>query len=96
MTKVPFLIEGKKVILVDDVLFTGRTINAALNALQAFGRPSKTELLVLIDRLYARELPVAPDYTGKTVNTILSQRVQVEWREQGAEHDCIWLIGKAE
>jgi pyrimidine operon attenuation protein/uracil phosphoribosyltransferase len=92
MTHVPFLIEKRKVILADDVLFTGRTINAALNAMQAFGRPEKVELIVLIDRLYSRELPVAPDYVGKSVNTILSQRVQVEWREQGAVNDCIWLI----
>jgi pyrimidine operon attenuation protein/uracil phosphoribosyltransferase len=93
MTHVPFLTEGKKVILADDVLFTGRTINAALNAMQAFGRPEKVELLVLVDRLYSRELPVSPDYVGKSVNTILSQRVLVEWTEQGAEKDCIWLLG---
>ncbi len=92
MTDVPFLIEGKNVILVDDVLFTGRTINAALNAMQAFGRPIKVELLVLIDRQYSRELPVSANYVGKSVNTILSQKVIVEWKEQGADEDKIWLI----
>lgn len=92
MTDVPFLIEGKNVILVDDVLFTGRTINASLNAMQAFGRPIKVELLVLIDRQYSRELPVSANYVGKSVNTILSQKVIVEWKEQGADEDKIWLI----
>ena len=91
-TKVNFVIEGKKVILVDDVLATGRMVRAALDAMQAFGRPRKVELLVLIDRQYNREIPVEPDYTGMKVNTLDTQRVLVEWTEQGHEADRIWIV----
>ena len=78
-TDIPFSIEGKKVILVDDVLYTGRTIRAALDALQDFGRPQKIELCVLVDRRFNRELPIQPDYCGKAIDTITSQKVKVEW-----------------
>jgi pyrimidine operon attenuation protein/uracil phosphoribosyltransferase len=91
-THVPFIIENKKVILIDDVLFTGRSIRAALDAMIAFGRPQKVELLVLIDRKYSRDLPIEPHYVGQHVNTILSQRVLVEWKEKGAEANAIWLV----
>lgn len=91
-THVPFIIEEKKVIIVDDVLFTGRTVRAALDAMTAFGRPEKVELLTLIDRKYTRDLPIAPDYVGRHVNTIATQRVLVAWKEQGEEKDQIWLI----
>lgn len=90
--RIPFIIEDKKVILVDDVLFTGRTVRAALDAMIAFGRPAKVELLVLIDRCYTRDLPIAPDYVGKTVNTLASQKVLVELEAQGHEQNKIWLI----
>ena len=93
-TRVPFVIEGKKVILVDDVLFTGRTVRAALDAMIAFGRPAKVELLVLIDRKYNRDLPIAPDYKGKVVNTLPSQKVLVELKAQGHKQNKIWLINK--
>jgi pyrimidine operon attenuation protein/uracil phosphoribosyltransferase len=92
--RIPFIIEEKKVILVDDVLFTGRTVRAALEAMIAFGRPSKVELLVLIDRRYNRDLPIAPDYVGKTVNTVQSQKVLVELVAQGHQQNKIWLINK--
>lgn len=92
-TKVPFVIEGKKVILIDDVLATGRMVRAALDAMQAFGRPEKVELLCLINRRYERDIPIQPDYTGMRVNTLDTQRVLVEWTEQGADEDRIWLIG---
>jgi pyrimidine operon attenuation protein/uracil phosphoribosyltransferase len=92
-TKVPFLIEGKKVILIDDVLYTGRTVRAALDAMIAFGRPEKVELLVLIDRKHTRELPIAADYVGKYVDTLDSQRVLVEL-DAGHKHNKIWLINK--
>jgi pyrimidine operon attenuation protein/uracil phosphoribosyltransferase len=82
------------VVLVDDVLFTGRTIRAAMDAMIAFGRPAKVELLVMIDRKYNRELPIAPDYVGKTVNTMASQRVLVELQAQGHKQNKIWLINK--
>lgn len=93
-TKVPFIIEGRNVVLIDDVLFTGRTVRAALDAMIAFGRPKKVELLVLIDRKYNRDLPIAPDYVGKTVNTLASQRVQVDWQAQGNKQNKIWLINQ--
>jgi pyrimidine operon attenuation protein/uracil phosphoribosyltransferase len=90
-TKVPFIIEDKKVILIDDVLFTGRSVRAALDAMTMFGRPKKVELLVLIDRLYSRDIPVEANYVGRKVNTLRSQKVLVELSEQGKE-DNIWLI----
>ena len=92
-THVPFVIEARRVILIDDVLATGRMVRAALDAMTAFGRPRNVELLVLIDRRYNRDLPIRPDYTGKRVNTLESQRVLVEWTEQGADADRIWLVG---
>ena len=92
--RIPFIIENKKVILVDDVLFTGRTIRAAMDALITFGRPAKVELLVMIDRKYNRELPIEADYVGKAVNTLASQRVLVELQAQGHKQNKIWLINK--
>ena len=92
--KIPFIIEGKRVILVDDVLFTGRTIRAAMDAMIAFGRPQKVELLVLIDRKYNRELPIEANYVGKVVNTLTSQRVLVELQAQGHKQNKIWLTNK--
>lgn len=91
-TSVPFLIEGKKVILIDDVMATGRMVKAALDAMSAFGRPHQVELMVLIDRRYNRNLPFEPDYSGMKVNTLDTQRVLVEWTEQGFEADRIWLV----
>lgn len=78
-TDISFSIEGKKVILIDDVLYTGRTIRAALDAIQDFGRPQKVELCVLVDRRFNRELPIQPDYCGKAIDSIISQKVKVEW-----------------
>jgi pyrimidine operon attenuation protein/uracil phosphoribosyltransferase len=93
-TRIPFVIENKKVVLVDDVLFTGRTIRAAMDAMISFGRPAKVELLVLIDRKYNRDLPIAADYVGKVVNTLASQRVLVELQAQGHKQNKIWLTNK--
>lgn len=76
-TDIPFSIEGKQVILIDDVLYTGRTIRAALDALLDFGRPEKVELCILVDRRFNRQLPIQPDYVGKSIDTITSQRVKV-------------------
>jgi pyrimidine operon attenuation protein / uracil phosphoribosyltransferase len=81
-TDIPFSIEGKKVILIDDVLYTGRTIRAALDALLDFGRPEKVELCVLIDRRFSRQLPIQPDYVGKSIDSIVSQKVKVEWERK--------------
>jgi pyrimidine operon attenuation protein/uracil phosphoribosyltransferase len=88
---IDFLIENKKVILIDDVLYTGRSIRAALDALTAYGRPAKVELAVLIDRRYSRELPIEPDYTGDTVDSRANDKVKVEWKEKN-ETDCVWLL----
>ncbi len=95
-TKIPFIIEDKKVVLVDDVLYTGRSVRAAMDAMIAFGRPRKVELLVLINRNYSRDLPIAPDYVGKHVNTMDTQRVLVELIGQGHKQNKIWLINKEE
>ena len=78
-TDISFSIEGKKVVLIDDVLYTGRTIRAALDALLDFGRPEKVELCVLIDRRFSRQFPIQADYVGKSIDSILSQKVKVEW-----------------
>lgn len=94
-TQIDFLVENKKVILVDDVLFTGRTIRSGLDAMLAFGRPEKVELLVLIDRRYSRHLPIQADYVGKEVDSIAPERVKVEWKETDGE-DKVWLLRSTE
>ena len=81
-TDINFSIEGKIVILIDDVLYTGRTIRAALDAIQDFGRPKKVELCVLVDRRFNRELPIQPDYCGKAIDTAFSQKVKIEWERE--------------
>lgn len=80
-TAIDFLVDDKEVILVDDVLWTGRTIRSAMDAMQAFGRPGKMELMVLVDRRFSRHLPIEPDYIGIQVDSIDSQRVIVSWEE---------------
>jgi pyrimidine operon attenuation protein/uracil phosphoribosyltransferase len=79
-TDIDFIIEDKKVVLVDDVLFSGRTVRSGLDAMLAFGRPQSVELLVLIDRRFTRQLPIEPNYVGKSVDTLTSERVAVEWK----------------
>jgi pyrimidine operon attenuation protein/uracil phosphoribosyltransferase len=74
-------LEGKDVVLIDDVLFTGRSIRSAIDALMAFGRPKSVELLTLIDRRFSRDLPIQPNYVGRTIDAIDSERVIVEWKE---------------
>ena len=74
-------VEGKNVVLIDDVLFTGRSIRSAIDALMAFGRPKSVELLTLIDRRFSRHLPIQPNYVGRTIDAIDSERVIVEWKE---------------
>ena len=93
-TRIDFLIEDKNVILIDDVFYTGRSVRAALDAMIAFGRPKKVELLVLVERKHSHHVPITPDYIGRQVNTIDSQKVLVEWKEQGIKADNIWLINK--
>ena len=89
-TDIPFSIEGKNVVLIDDVLYTGRTIRAALDALLDFGRPEKVELCVLIDRRFSRQLPIQPDYIGKSIDAIVSQKVKVFWKNKdGKDEVCL-------
>ena len=90
-TDIRFSIEGRRVVLIDDVLYTGRTIRAALDALMDFGRPEKVELLVLIDRRYSRQLPIQPDYTGKSIDSIITQKVKVLWEEKDARDEVILI-----
>ncbi len=90
-THIDFIIEGKKVILIDDVLYTGRTIRAGLDAMLAFGRPEKVELMVLIDRRYSRDLPIQPDYIGKVVDTINSDNVKVKWHETDGVDEVLMI-----
>ena len=90
-TDIKFSIEGKKVVLIDDVLYTGRTIRAALDALMDYGRPEKVELMVLIDRRYSRQLPIQADYTGKSIDSIVTQKVKVLWSQRDGRDEVVVL-----
>ena len=92
-TQIYFLVEDKKVVFIDDVLYTGRSINAALTAIQSFGRPSEVELLTLIDRRFSRHLPIQPDYRGRQVDAINNEKVIVKWQENDGE-DAVYLVTK--
>ena len=92
-TDINFIVENKQVVFIDDVLYTGRSIRAALTAIQSFGRPSKIELLVFIDRRFSRNLTIQPDYTGWKVDAINEERVVVHWAENDKE-DVVYLIHK--
>jgi pyrimidine operon attenuation protein / uracil phosphoribosyltransferase len=93
-TRLPFTIEDKNVILVDDVLFTGRTIRAGLDAMLDYGRPRDVELLVLIDRRLSRHVPIQAKYIGKTIDSVVSERVTVSWKETEGK-DEVWLHREA-
>lgn len=90
-TKIDFIVEDKNVVFIDDVLFTGRSIRAALTAIQSFGRPKEIELLTLIDRRFSRHLPIQPNYRGRQVDAINKEKVIVKWKENGGE-DSVYLI----
>ena len=90
-TEIPFSIENRNVVLIDDVLYTGRTIRAALDALLDFGRPAKVELCVLIDRRFSRQLPIQPDYVGKAIDSIISQKVKVFWKQRDGKQEVALL-----
>ncbi len=90
-TKLPFAVDGSRVVLVDDVLFTGRTIRSALEAILDYGRPQKVELLVLVDRGH-RELPIRADFTGKTVFTGKDEHVNVQVRERDGEDSVVLFL----
>jgi len=89
-TVMPFDVNGKTVVLVDDVLFTGRTTRAAMDALNDFGRPKKIQLAVLIDRGH-RELPIKADFVGKNVPTAVNEKIVLRLTETGLPHDEVWL-----
>ncbi len=91
-TEIPFPVEKTKIVLCDDVLFTGRTIRAAIDELMDFGRPASVQLATLIDRGH-RELPIRPDYVGKNIPTSKSQRVEVKLKEEDGE-DLVLLVSK--
>lgn len=87
--EIDFIVADKKVLLIDDVLYTGRSITAALSALQHYGRPSSVELLVLVDRRFNRHLPVQPDYYGITVDALDEAYVKVRWQETHGEDEIL-------
>lgn len=89
-TDIPFDIYEKDVVLVDDVLYTGRTTRAAIEALMSFGRPERIQLAVLVDRGH-RELPIKPDFVGKNIPTSIGEEVQVKMKEVDDE-DCVLLV----
>ncbi|MGB1017810.1 MAG: bifunctional pyr operon transcriptional regulator/uracil phosphoribosyltransferase PyrR [Chitinophagales bacterium] len=90
-TDLDFSIENKRVVLIDDVLYSGRTIRAALDALLSFGRPKDVELMVLIDRKLHRDLPIKAKYVGKTIDSIVDERVKVEWESEDGK-DQVWIL----
>ncbi len=92
-TQIDFLVEDKNIVFIDDVLYTGRSIRAALTAIQSFGRPNEIELLTLIDRRFSRHLPIQPDYRGRQVDVINNEKVIVHWKENENE-DVVYLIEK--
>ena len=92
-THIDFMVENKKVVFIDDVLYTGRSIRTALTAIQSFGRPSEIELLTLIDRRFSRHLPIQPDYRGRQVDAINQEKVKVLWEENDGT-DAVYVINR--
>jgi len=90
-TEIDFIVEDKNVVFIDDVLYTGRSIRAALTAIQSFGRPNEIELLTLIDRRFSRHLPIQPNYRGRQVDAINKEKVKVSWKENDGE-DVVYLV----
>jgi pyrimidine operon attenuation protein/uracil phosphoribosyltransferase len=89
-SKLPVPLEDRSVVIVDDVLFTGRTVRAAMDAINSFGRPARIQLVVLVDRGH-RELPIRPDYIGKNLPTATREQIQVRLQETDNEPDAVWL-----
>ena len=92
-TQINFLIEDKNVVIIDDVLFSGRSVRAALTAIQSYGRPENVELLVLIDRRFSRHLPIQPNYKGRQVDAINQEKVIVNWKETNNK-DVVYIEKK--
>ncbi len=93
-TEINFIIEGKSVLLIDDVVYTGRTIRAALTALDHFGRPGNVHLLSLVDRRFNRQMPIMSDYTGVMVDALDEAYVKVEWDQNEGEDKIILFSDK--
>jgi pyrimidine operon attenuation protein / uracil phosphoribosyltransferase len=89
-SKLPLPLEGRTVVIVDDVLYTGRTVRAAMDAINSFGRPARIQLAVLVDRGH-RELPIHPDYVGKNLPTAIGEQLQVRLQETDNKPDAVWL-----
>jgi pyrimidine operon attenuation protein / uracil phosphoribosyltransferase len=96
VTDMPFLVDGKNVLLVDDVLYSGRTVQAALTALQHYGRPKRVELVALVDRRFNRHLPIQPDFTGLRVDALDEAYVKVEWKGREAEDRVLLFAHKTD
>jgi len=94
-TSIDSVLENKRVVLVDDVLYTGRSIRAALSAIDSYGRPSNIELVVLIDRRFSRNLPIQPTYKGKQVDAFNNEKIQVSWKEKDQE-DAVYVVQRSE
>lgn len=94
--EVDFIVTGKKVLLIDDVLYTGRTISAALAALQHYGRPGVVELLVLVDRRFNRQLPIQPDYFGIAVDALDEAYIKVRWQEIHGDDEILLFENKSQ
>lgn len=94
ITDMPFLVEGKNVLLVDDVLYSGRTVQAALTALQHYGRPKRVELVAMVDRRFNRHLPIQPDFIGLQVDALDEAYVKVEWKEKEQEDRILLFASK--
>ncbi len=95
-THIDFLVEGKNVILVDDVLYTGRTVHAAMSAIQDFGRPRKIEMLCMVDRRFNRHFPIKADYFGVAVDALDDAYVKVNWQDRHGADEVRLFSGKVD
>ncbi len=93
-TVIDFSIDDKNVVLIDDVLFTGRTIRSAMDAILDFGRPRSVELMTLIDRRFSRELPIQADYVGMMIDSLSSQKVKVCWKERDGKDEVVMITNE--
>jgi pyrimidine operon attenuation protein/uracil phosphoribosyltransferase len=91
VSKLPMVLEGHTVIIVDDVLYTGRTVRAAMDAISSFGRPARIQLAALIDRGH-RELPIRADYVGKNLPTAATDKIRVRLEQTDGQPDAVWLV----
>ena len=93
-TDIDFIIENKNVVFIDDVLYTGRTVRSGLDAVMDYGRPSKVELLTLIERRFSRHIPIRADYIGSSIDSLQSERVMVNWKENSEKDEVLLYTPK--